>query len=87
MAKFDVLTASATYLREQLSRGNLTSVDIVSLFLDQIERHNKEGLKLNAVISVAPRDLALGRASELDAERALGKVRGPLHGIPIIVKV
>ncbi len=45
------------------------------------------GLALRAVISVAPDDVVLARAVALDAERARGHVRGPFHGIPILLKV
>lgn len=55
--------------------------------LDQSERHNSLGLKLNAVLSACSRDIAISEAEALDEERVQGKLRGDLHGIPIIVKV
>ena len=86
-AKFDVLTVNATELHILLESGTISSVDIVELYLSQIERHNYAGLGLNAMISTAPRRLLLHRARELDQERTAGRTRGPLHGLPIIVKV
>ena len=86
-AKFDVLTANATELQTRLESRTLSSVEIVELCHSQIERHNHDGLGLNAMISVAPKRLLLLRAQELDRERAAGRTRGPLHGLPIIVKV
>ena len=86
-SKFDVLTTTATELHLLLESGTISSVDIVELYLSQIERHNHAGLGLNAIISVAPKRLLLQRAQELDQERATGRTRGPLHGLPIIVKV
>lgn len=83
---FDVLTATATDLRSLLQAGQTSTVDIVEAYLAQIEKHNKIGLGLRAIISTAPRDIVLSRAAELDTERLNGKLRSGLHGIPIIVK-
>ncbi|KAK2596130.1 hypothetical protein QQS21_006407 [Conoideocrella luteorostrata] len=80
------LFLTAHELSAQLSTKQTTSVKLVGAFLDQIERHNHNGKKLNALIAVAPRDVALRRAAELDEERESDHVRSPLHGIPIIVK-
>ncbi|KAM0426597.1 hypothetical protein ACHAPT_008291 [Fusarium lateritium] len=83
----DLVQLTASQLQERLqSRGELTSVELVKDTLAQIDRHNKQGLTLRAVISVAPEDIVLARAAQLDAERAQGKVKGPLHGIPILLK-
>ncbi|UNI16392.1 Amidase [Purpureocillium takamizusanense] len=77
---------SAAELQRKLATGETTSVALVSQFLDHIERHNWQGRKLNAVTATLPRELAVTQAKELDEERVNGKLRGPLHGIPIIVK-
>lgn len=82
----ELLTAPAHEIQDLLTSGQTTSEIIVGDFLDQIERHNLEGHKLRAILFTAPRELALGRARQLDEERAAGHVRGPLHGIPIIIK-
>ena len=84
--RVDVLTATAHELQGLLANGSITSVDLVHLYVRQIEKHKHQGLKLNAVISVAPIDLLIEKAKELDQERASGNVRSPLHGIPILVK-
>jgi hypothetical protein len=84
----DLLQSTAADLQSQLSRGSITSVDLVLYYLDQIERHNLKGLKLHALISVTEKERLLSRARELDEERQKTKVPlGPLHGIPIVVKV
>jgi amidase len=83
---FDPLAATAGELQELLQDGKLTSVDIVDVYLKQIEKHNHNGLKLNAIISVAPRDILVKRAERLDQERRNGATRSPLQGIPIVVK-
>ncbi len=82
MAELHTLSANA--LQERLSSGETTSVDLVNVFLQRIDKY-ASGLK--ALISVAPRETLLSRAAALDAERKDGKVRGKLHGIPIIIKV
>ena len=86
-SKFDVLRATATELASRLTEGSITSVDLIDGYLSQIEAHNHAGLSLRALIAVAPRDLLLHTARKLDEEREAGKARGPLHGIPIILKV
>lgn len=81
------LQCSAHEYRVLMQDGRLSSEDLVNCFLDQIERHNKRGLKLNAILSVCPRAVAISQAKALDEERRQGKTRSELHGIPIIVKV
>lgn len=82
----DPLTATAQLRQHHLSAGSVTTEDLVDIYLAQIQRHNKKGLGLNAIIQTAPHDLLSQYAKTLDAERADGKTRGPLHGIPIILK-
>ncbi|KAL6693351.1 amidase signature domain-containing protein [Trichoderma pleuroticola] len=82
----DPLTTTAEELQDLLTSGSLTSLDLVDIYLGQIEQHNKNGLKLNAIISTAPQHIVAGQARLLDAERAAGSIRGPLHGIPVVVK-
>ncbi|KAE8442398.1 hypothetical protein EG329_003415 [Mollisiaceae sp. DMI_Dod_QoI] len=83
---FNVLTATAAELQSLLKAGTLTSVQIIETYLAQIEKHNHAGAHLNAIITIAPRGLALSRAAKLDQERREGKIRGPFHGLPIIIK-
>lgn len=83
---FDPLTISAFDLSELLNAQAITSVQIVQLYLREIEMHNRRGRQLRALISVAPKHEVMKIAKKLDEERARGKVRGPLHGIPIVLK-
>jgi amidase len=83
----NIVLNDAAQLQERLSNGEITSVQLIDLFLAQIHRHNRTGKTVNAVITTAPRDHLLAQARALDAERREGKLRGPLHGIPILVKV
>ena len=68
----------------KLQRGELTSHALVQHYLDRIAAVDKSGPTLNAVIELNPDALAI--ADNLDAERKRGKVRGPLHGIPVLIK-
>ncbi|CBX97363.1 hypothetical protein IAQ61_007216 [Plenodomus lingam] len=83
---FDPLTVSAFELSELLNANAISSVQIVESYLQEIELHNRRGRQLRALISVAPRHEVLENARRLDEERARGKIRGPLHGIPIVLK-
>ncbi|XWW97643.1 hypothetical protein V2A60_005628 [Cordyceps javanica] len=80
---FNPQTTNALELAQLLSRGRITSVEIVQTYLAQIEQHNPG---LNALISQPPRENVLRAAARLDREREDGKLRGPLHGIPVILK-
>lgn len=84
---FDLLTSTAGDVRLLLEAKDITSTQLVQACLDQIESHNKAGLKLNALLSIAPREDLLSKATILDTERADGQIRSPLHGLPIILKV
>jgi hypothetical protein len=85
--RFDVLTTPVADLQALLDSGRLTSVELVDEYLAQITRHNTKGMVVRALISIAPRVSLLEQASDLDAERRLQGKRGPMHGIPVIVKV
>ncbi len=79
-----MLTATAEELQTLLSAtSGVDSKHLVKAYLAQINRHDSS---LRAVISVAPEEMLVQRAEMLDQERRAGAVRGPLHGIPIIVK-
>lgn len=81
---FDPLTATAHELQAGLKEGKFNSVYLVNAYLSQIQKYNGY---LHAVLSVAPRLSLFEQAKALDAERETGKTRGPLHGIPILLKV
>ena len=66
----------------RLRAGTVTSVDLVNACLARIDVYNP---KINAFITVT-RERALAQAQTLDAEQRAGKLRGPLHGIPIGLK-
>ena len=76
--------ATIAELSAGMAGGELTSKSIVESYLDRIERLDRAGPKINAVIELNPEALAI--AETLDRERSAGKVRGPLHGIPLLLK-
>lgn len=84
---FNLLTSTAHDIQQLFDRSELNAESLVKQVLDQVNKHNRHGLHLGALISVAPRQQLLERAQFLDQERAAGKARSPLHGIPFIVKV
>lgn len=71
-------------LNEKMDSGELTAHQVTELYLQRIEAVDKNGPYLNSVIELNPDALEI--AAELDKERSAGKVRGPLHGIPILIK-
>lgn len=81
-----LVSASAADLQDLLSTDRLTSVELVKVCLQQIENNDRQGPNLRAMISISPQERLLKRAELLDNERRAGHVRGPLHGIPIILK-
>ncbi len=73
-----------TALQEKLQHGGLTSAQLVELYLDRIEKLDSGGPAVHAVIETNPDAPAI--AAALDGERQAGKMRGPLHGIPVLIK-
>jgi amidase len=71
-------------LQQQMQSGRLTAVNITQLYLQRIETIDKNGPKLNAVIEVNPDAIFI--AAAMDKERKEGKIRGALHGIPVLIK-
>ncbi|MBZ5659075.1 MAG: amidase [Acidobacteriia bacterium] len=78
---FSVVEATIAEMQAAMREGRVTSRQIVTEYLLRIARYNRG---LNAVITINPN--ALKEADARDRERTLGKVRGPLHGIPIALK-
>ena len=81
---FDVMEKSIEDLQKAMQDKQVTSQQLVELYLARIDAYDQHGPALNAVVALNP--LAPDRAAELDAERAAKGARGPLHGIPVLVK-
>lgn len=76
--------ASIVGLSADLAAGRTTSVRAVRAYLKRIAALDRRGPRLNSIIALNPHALADARA--LDAERRAGHVRGPLHGVPVLLK-
>ena len=79
LADFDI-----TGLQQAMTEGTLSSRQITQWSFDRIAAVDDAGPTLNAVIATNPDALAI--ADERDAERRAGRIRGPLHGIPVLIK-
>ncbi|WP_228445680.1 amidase [Terricaulis silvestris] len=81
---YEVEEKSIAQLQADLASGVVTSEQLVQAYLNRIAEIDDAGHTLNSVLSLNQQ--ALEQARALDAERAAGQVRGPLHGIPILLK-
>jgi amidase len=82
--QFELNEITIDTLQEKMASGTYTARSIAELYLKRIDALDKKGPKLNAVIELNPEALAM--ADAMDKERKDGKVRGPMHGIPVLVK-
>jgi amidase len=88
MEDINLLTASAADLQAALSSGRISSTELVKQCLAQIERNDRRpgSAELRSMMFLTKKDKLDQVISELDEERAEGKLRGPFHGIPIVIK-
>ena len=71
-------------LQEKMASGELSARQISELYLQRIEEVDKDGPFINSIIELNPDALEI--ADKLDEQRKGGKVRGPMHGIPVLLK-
>ena len=83
-AAFSLEEATIAGLQEMMTSGQETSESLVRRYLERIDKIDRGGPGLNAIIQTNPDALAIAR--ELDRERQEKGPRGPLHGIPIVIK-
>jgi amidase len=83
-AAFDLDEVTLDDLQRRFAARELTAVSVAERYLARIEDVDRRGPALNAVIELNPDALAI--ADERDRERAAGRVRGPLHGVPVLIK-
>jgi amidase len=81
---FDLEEVTLVTLQDGLRTGKYTSRRLCQAYLARIEQLDGRGPALHSVIEVNPDALAL--AEQADTERRAGRVRGPLHGIPVLIK-
>jgi len=80
----DISEAGVMVLQAAMQSGKTSSQALVRAYLVRIKAYDKSGPRINSVIEINPDALIIAR--ELDRERKTGKVRGPLHGIPVLIK-
>ena len=83
-AAFDVVEATIPQLQAALAAGTVTSRELVTRYLERIAAYDQQGPTLTAISFINPN--ALADAEALDQERRERGPRGPLHGIPVLVK-
>src|SRR5215472_4608048 len=81
---FEFEEATVSDLESRMSAGQISAATLSQAFLERIQDVDKNGPRLNSVIEVNPD--ALGSAEALDKERKEKGARGPLHGIPVLIK-
>jgi amidase len=82
--KFAFLELGVDELQRRLASGRVTSRTLTLAYLSRIDAHDRKGPKLHSIIATNPDAVAI--AAELDRERKAGKLRGPLHGIAVLIK-
>ena len=81
---FELNEITIDALQQKMKSGEYTSRSITEMYLKRINDVDKNGHSVNAVIELNPDALSI--ADNMDNERKAGKVRGPLHGIPVLIK-
>ncbi len=81
---FPLLEVTIDEIRQGYDDGSLTIVNVVQAYLDRIEDIDQNGPSLHSILQVNPEAIQIAEA--LDQEMAEGKSRGPLHGIPVVLK-
>ncbi len=82
--RFDAFEKTIHEMQAAMESVDTSTRDLVQQYLDRIEAFDRGGPKINSMIYVNPQ--ALAEADVLDRERAAGRMRGPLHGIPVVLK-
>ena len=81
----DVEEITIDQIQTAYQNGDYTITELVQTYLDRIEEIDKNGPALNSVLQLNPDALQI--AKELDEELKNGKIRGPMHGIPVLLKI
>ena len=81
---FELNEITVAELQQKMSNGELSSRQIVEMYLKRIKELDQMGPKTSAIVELNPDAFAI--ADKFDVERKEGNVRGPLHGIPVVIK-
>jgi amidase len=84
LAPFPLEEVGVAEMQERMARGEWSARSLTEAYLDRIAAVDAAGPELRSVLAINPE--ALARADSMDAERAAGQVRGPMHGIPVLLK-
>ncbi|WP_219838311.1 amidase [Paenibacillus sp. R14(2021)] len=85
MSAFTYKEATITSFHDALKANAITGGQLMAWYLDRIEAYNNQGPRIQAIVTVNPR--AMEEAKELDAYfDETGELKGPLHGVPVLVK-
>src|SRR5436190_14425202 len=76
--------ATIAQLQAAMTAGQTTAQALVGQYVQRIQQLDRQGPRVNSVLELNPDAAAI--AAQLDAERSRGTVRGPLHGIPVLLK-
>ncbi|MGZ4163686.1 MAG: amidase family protein, partial [Tumebacillaceae bacterium] len=79
-----LVDATISDLQAKLESGEITSQQLVLFYMERIARYDQDGVKINSVLEINPDALFI--ADALDEERRVQGARGPLHGIPLLLK-
>lgn len=82
--QFTLLETTIEDIQSAYDAGELTTIELIESYLDRINEYDKSGPEINSIITVHPDALQI--AEQLDRERQAGRSRGPLHGIPVLLK-
>src|SRR5256714_9114428 len=83
-APFDLEEATVSQLQARMEAGQDTARTLVDKYIARIQAVDRSGPELKSVLEINPDAQSI--ADSLDAERKAGRVRGPLHGIPVLIK-
>jgi len=84
LAPFDLEEATVADLQQRMADGGETSRSVVEKYLTRIDEIDRRGPELRSVLEINPDARSI--ADAMDAERRAGHLRGPLHGIPVLIK-
>ncbi len=83
-AAIQIEEATIAGLQAAMTKGGLSSLDLVNMYLERISSIDESGPTVNSILEINPDARRIAR--QLDRERKAGHVRGPLHGIPVTLK-
>jgi len=84
ISDFNYNELTISEIHQALKNGDYTIPELTQAYIDRINEIDKDGIELNSIILINPDALEI--AKELDKEYKEGKIRGPLHGIPVVLK-